>query len=142
MRTILLLIWFSLHYSKPYQIVYPRKVPLLRSTRSALGNELQHVNIDTGQQSDSFSLYLKKNKQLLTSSAVIEWHYPNGTKQELNLLEVSLEYFLVLLLSFENIGFRNQPRTMMSAFWLEESLVKIIVWQHWMFAMDTKVTFK
>lgn len=92
MRTIvLLLLWISLHSSLAYQIVYPRKVPLTRLARSA-SNELQQVNIDTGQQSDSFSLYLKRNKQLLTGSAVIEWHYPNGTKQELNLLDVSLSY--------------------------------------------------
>ena len=68
------------------KIVFPKIVKRFKRNINAVSNGIQ-VDIGGENESENFSLYLKKNSNLVTRNALIEWHYPNGTKQLLSLHE-------------------------------------------------------
>jgi hypothetical protein len=81
------------------QIVYPRLVEQIRTRRSASSSsrdndQVSHaiqLNIDSSDDSEQFALHLRKNENLVTRETLIEWHFPNGTKQLLPLNRLNQE---------------------------------------------------
>ena len=75
----------------PYKIVYPKLKTLhKRSTTAAV----QSIQLDiTDNESEHFSLHLKKNSNLVTQGAIVEWHYPNGTKKIITIFNQTFYIF-------------------------------------------------
>jgi hypothetical protein len=64
-------------------IIYP-KVRFKRSLENDEENnkKVKHdLQIQFNHDSEEFAIYLRKNEHLVTSGTVVEWNYPNGTKQ-------------------------------------------------------------
>ena len=61
-------------------IIYP-KTRIKRSLRNAKTGSTHDLQIQFNHESEEFAIYLRKNEHLVTSGTVVEWHYPNGTKQ-------------------------------------------------------------
>ena len=66
-------------------IVFPKIAK--RFKRETRNDASIQLDIDGQNESENFSLHLKKNANLVTRRALVEWHHPNGTKQILNLYE-------------------------------------------------------
>lgn len=66
--------------SKRFSIIYP-KVRFKRSLQENAQDTNQDLQIQFNHESEEFAIYLRKNEHLVTSGTVVEWHYPNGTKQ-------------------------------------------------------------
>ena len=66
--------------SKRFSIIYP-KVRFKRSLQENAKDTNQDLQIQFNHESEEFAIYLRKNEHLVTSGTVVEWHYPNGTKQ-------------------------------------------------------------
>ena len=65
---------------KPLIIIYP-KVRFKRSLRNENKKGKHDLQIQFNHDSEEFAIYLRKNEHLVTSGTVVEWNYPNGTKQ-------------------------------------------------------------
>ena len=61
-------------------IIYP-KARFKRSLRNAKTGSTHDLHIQFNHESEEFAIYLRKNEHLVTSGTVVEWHYPNGTRQ-------------------------------------------------------------
>ena len=73
----------SLHeYQRPI-IIYPKvrfKRSLTDSSKHKSNND-HDLQIQFNHDSEEFAIYLRKNEHLVTAETLVEWHYPNGTKQ-------------------------------------------------------------
>ena len=65
---------------KPLIIIYP-KVRFKRSLGNKDKKTKHDLQIQFNHDSEEFAIYLRKNEHLVTSGTVVEWNYPNGTKQ-------------------------------------------------------------
>ena len=68
-------------------IIYP-KTRFKRSLRNAKTGSTHDLQIQFNHESEEFAIYLRKNEHLVTSGTVVEWHYPNGTKQLSKLTDI------------------------------------------------------
>ena len=68
-------------------IIYP-KARFKRSLRNAKTGSTHDLHIQFNHESEEFAIYLRKNEHLVTSGTVVEWHYPNGTKQLSKLTDI------------------------------------------------------
>ena len=65
-------------------IIYPKvrsKRSLTDFSTEKLRNNKHDLQIQFNHESEEFAIYLRKNEHLVTSGTLVEWHYPNGTKQ-------------------------------------------------------------
>ena len=62
-------------------IIYP-KVRYKRSlSDSGVKSSKHDLQIQFNHESEEFAIYLRKNDHLVTTGALVEWNYPNGTRQ-------------------------------------------------------------
>ena len=62
-------------------IIYP-KVRYKRSLSDSGDKSSNHdLQIQFNHESEEFAIYLRKNDHLVTTGALVEWNYPNGTRQ-------------------------------------------------------------